>query len=232
MKRATSKAFIRHGGIIGILLIAWPLAWLAGAVPASSNGVKNQPVIRVEVHNYAQIERTKLHEAERQAANLFAMAGVRIAWLNHSRKRGPRLTMLERSNADFSVRIVYAFMIKRMRRASEANALGESTVPWGSNEPTPGGIANVFYDRVKEVSTRWDLFPGEVLGDAIAHELGHLMRGVRHSSQGIMKASWNSRDLHLASRGKLQFLSAQTAQLQHAVLELHAESSPMVLARR
>lgn len=232
MKQAISQVFIRYGGIIGLLLIALPSASLAGGISASSLGVNNQPVIRVEVYNYTHLGRKKLREAEGQAANLFAMAGVRIAWLNHSQKGRSVLSPLNHSNADFSIRILYAFMSRRLPRASEANALGESRVPSGTNEPTAGGIADVFYDRVREVSTRWDLFPGQVLGDAIAHELGHLLMGVRHSSQGIMKAFWDPHDLELTSQGRLQFQPGQLGLLQHAALELHSGSSPTVLARR
>jgi hypothetical protein len=230
MRQAISQVFTQYGWIISLLLIPWPSASLAGSISATLRGPKNQRVIRVEVCNYAHIDRTKLREAEGQAADLFAMAGVRIAWLNHSQKGRPVLSPVNHSNADFSVRIVYAFLSKRMRRPSEANALGESTVPLGTNEPTVGGIANVFYDRVKEVSMRWGLFPGQVLGDAIAHELGHLLLGVRHSSQGVMKASWNSRDLHLASRGRLQFLPAQAVELQGAARSLRQDRSPLLAA--
>ena len=123
-------------------------------------------------------------------------------------------------------------MIKRMRKISEGYALGESTISSVAGVPISGRFANVFYDRVKDISVRWGLYTGEVLGDAIAHELGHLMLGAAHSARGVMKATWDSRDLDLASRGKMGFSPAQMGALRRVALSVHQDSSPIVLAQR
>src|SRR5690348_831432 len=111
-------------------------------------------------------------------------------------------------------------------------ALGESVISPTAEGPLPGGTANVFYDRVEHISYLWDLDPGEILGDAMAHELGHLLLGADHSGQGIMKARWNVQDLELARRGKLRFLPTETTALQRAVRSLPRNSSTMAAARR
>ena len=119
-----------------------------------------------------------------------------------------------------------------MPQLSGADALGECTIPSGTEVPVRGGITNVFDDRVVEVSTRWGLFPAEVLGHAMAHELGHLLLGTGHSSQGLMKGSWTSLDLQLASRGKLRFSPDQAGLLHRAALSLRQNPPPTVIAER
>ena len=120
----------------------------------------------------------------------------------------------------------------RLRQISGDDALGEVTISSETEGPAPGGIVNVFVDRVADTSTRWDLFSGEVLGDAIAHELGHLLLGAEHSSQGVMKGFWTSQDLHLAGRGKLQFSPDQAGLLQRAALSLHQNPLRETIAER
>jgi hypothetical protein len=119
-----------------------------------------------------------------------------------------------------------------VRRISTADIMGEAIIAPATGKSVPGRIANVFYDRVMHASTLWGLFSVEVLGDAIAHEMGHLLLGAGHSSQGIMKADWTSSDLRLASRGALRFSSEQVELLQSAAISLHRDSSPMILPER
>ena len=77
--------------------------------------------------------------------------------------------------------------------------MGESVVRASTGGSVAGRFANVFYERVKHVSLLWGLFPRDVLGDAIAHELGHLLLGPQHSDRGIMNADWTRQDLTFSS---------------------------------
>lgn len=192
--------------------------------------VKSQPVIGVRIYNYAHAHRLDLHDAERHAAYLFARAGVRIAWTDHSENARVGPEQPEDSGIDFFVRIVPASMAAAY--GPTPGELGQSAIPLGVKGPTPGGIANVFYDRVAAVS--WSRGPcgGTFLGDVVAHELGHLLLGPHHSREGIMKASWTSKDLELAALCKLRFTSEQLAVLQQAARSLPGNSLRMAVARR
>jgi hypothetical protein len=108
---------------------------------------------------------------------------------------------------------------------------GQSLVPWGVHGTTPGGIAIVFYENVKELSSESGSFFGEVLGDAMAHELGHLLPGSGHSSGGIMRARWTLRDLKLADPARLQFSREQVVLLQRAAQSLQNNPSLTVTAQ-
>ena len=110
--------------------------------------------------------------------------------------------------------------------------LGQSRLPTGIRGSTPGGAANVFYESVRDLASDSGAFIGEALGDAMAHELGHLLLGSEHSSEGIMKARWTIRELRIASQGGLLFSQAQVVLLQRAAWSLHQDSSPTLAAQR
>jgi hypothetical protein len=201
-----------------------------GGLRAKPHGAKKQPVIRVRIYNYAYVYRLDLRDAERHAAYLFAKAGIRITWTVYWQKHRAHRIQPEDSGADFYVRIVPASMAAAYSHTP--GALGQSLVPSGVYEPTPGGTANVFYARVKHICSLWGLFPGEVLGDAIAHELGHLLLGSGHSPGGLMRAHWTLSDLRLANQGQLRFSPGQVVLLQRAAWSLHQDSSSTLAAKR
>ena len=68
---------------------------------------------------------------------------------------------------------------------------------------------------------------GELLGHAAAHEIGHLLLGsTGHSPAGIMRASWEVKDLwHLPHSG-LIFLPRQLSSIRTAMVRQISESGP------
>ena len=201
-----------------------------GGLRAKSHGAKNPPVVRVRIYNYAHVRRLDLREAERRAAYILGIAGVRIAWTVYLQKQRAHRPQPEDSGADFYVRIIPASMAAHY--SPKSDELGQSLVPSGVHKPTPGGIANIFWDGVKDRSSKSGSTCSEVLGIALAHELGHLLLGSGHSSAGIMKARWKLHDLRFASQGGLRFSSAQAVLLQRAAWSLHQNASPTLAAQR
>ena len=73
-----------------------------------------------------------------------------------------------------------------------------------------GHLVYVFHDRVESFARRYFASSGNVLGNAIAHEVGHLMLPYHsHSAAGIMRASWTMNDFQDLSRGWLLFTPEQ-----------------------
>jgi hypothetical protein len=232
MKSTAPRHFNKSLQVASLVVFAWAAFGPVAGISARSHRLKNLPVIKVGVYNYADVDRSELRKAERLAAILFAQAGVRIAWAEYPYKF---LSGRYRSNdlaPDFSVRILYASTILPYRWISGTDVMGVSFIPSGNKGPLPGGIADVFYDRVMKFSSAPGVYSGDVLGEAIAHELGHLLLGPRHSPSGIMKLHWTRRDLELITRCELRFLSAQVVSLQRAAWSLQRNPSLTVTAQR
>lgn len=76
---------------------------------------------------------------------------------------------------------------------SEPASLGFSYVDVGRKA---GTLATVFDDRVHALATAARVDEGELLGRAIAHEMGHLLLGTHdHASAGLMRGTWTSIEL-------------------------------------
>lgn len=71
-----------------------------------------------------------------------------------------------------------------------------------------GVIATIFFHRVEAVTRGGTV--SKVLGNAIAHEFGHLLLGRKaHAPIGIMQPHWTRDMLKLADRGLLHFTLAR-----------------------
>jgi hypothetical protein len=92
-----------------------------------------------------------------------------------------------------------------------------------------GCYSDVFYDRAAELQTAWNVSLTDVLGNVMAHELGHLLLGSNsHASIGIMKARWQGEELNRAARGSLLFTAEQS---EHMRAKLIAHSPLAVTAQ-
>lgn len=69
-----------------------------------------------------------------------------------------------------------------------------------------------------EKDTNWIVTRGQILGHAIAHEIGHLLLASdTHSLFGIMKADYDRKDLVILGEGNL-FFTAEEARLLRSAL--------------
>ncbi len=87
-------------------------------------------------------------------------------------------------------------------RRSERDALGFA-LP--CPQPKAGCMAYIFYSRIETMAADGDASLSDILGHAMAHEIGHLLLGPSHSPVGIMRPEWNRKDLESAARNQLSF---------------------------
>ena len=82
------------------------------------------------------------------------------------------------------------------------------TVLGSANEQQ--GTAFVFYEPVLRLVHTGERDVAQVLGYAMAHEIGHLLLpGPAHASTGIMHEGWDTDDVRRIVSGALAFTSAQ-----------------------
>jgi hypothetical protein len=101
------------------------------------------------------------------------------------------------------------------REPSSNNTLGYALAgPVGA----AGRITNVFYHRVEELAREVQSFEFQILGNIMAHEIGHLLlASAGHSPTGIMKAKWSREELQPSSVGFLLFTPQQAILIQNEV---------------
>jgi len=185
------------------------------AVPVSAEpGLK----ITLRVYNYAHIPPALLSHAEEEATTIFRQAGVAAAWvdcpLSGAELDRFRACQQRMGGADFALRILSAAMTQKAPARSEA--LGFA-LP--CPEDLTGCYADVFYPGVADWARGADISAYQLLGHAMAHEIGHLLLGANsHSRDGIMRPQWNPDDLRVIARASLRFTPEQVERLRAACL--------------
>ena len=193
------------------LLLAALFTFGPQALPEDRSENHNElpPRINVRVHIYAQGSSEILTQAEVEAAEIIGKAGVEIIWTN-CYPAGVDLGKAAGCNqflgpTNLGVRILpYLGVIPGTSKRTMAFAVGN--------------FANVSVRRVREEAAELGVQPYEVLGPAIAHELGHLLLGQRgHSPKGIMRAHWSLEDYERAPLGAFRFTREQATVIRDEV---------------
>jgi hypothetical protein len=78
-----------------------------------------------------------------------------------------------------------------------------------------GALSTVYVDRVDWLASTGKASRADVLGRAVAHELGHLLLGSNaHTARGLMRETWTADELMRNRADDWQFLPAQRAALR------------------
>ena len=148
--------------------------------PIGGTGAK----ITICVRDYARVSPDLLTRAEKETTRIFRESGVNVEWqglpLSSQDIKGDTNKVSRLGPAGFVLNIMAPSMVGHLR--IHAEALGFA--PRCPQDET-GCIANIFFHRVKELAERGDASLAQVLGAAVAHEVGHLLlQSHAHSAEG------------------------------------------------
>jgi hypothetical protein len=187
---------------------------------------RSQPdlILTVRVYNYAEVPSGTLVAAEAEAQRILKAAGVDAVWLDCLEPPG---RLQSGANQDCAGTFGGTTVVLRILPSSApAQATFSDTVfgfTWGT------ALASVFYSRVADFVHDLHGYDSEVpvlLGDAITHELGHLLLGpASHSSTGIMCTHWDEKYLRQALMARQFFNARQSAALRANLLRLQKETN-------
>ena len=195
--------------ILGSGLIASAI----GAAAANSHPATQadaSPVVTIHVHNYAQVDRKTLIEAETVGNTIFRKVGVDVRWIDSWDDQHPGSTEDARPDlTHLSLNIV---------AQAVSNQLGNEVMglaPGGGRDRT---IFYVIFNRSRVLNgtqampwaDRMYMLTPRTLGYVIAHEIGHLLLDMEgHSERGIMRGPWSHQDLHDIVWERLAFTREQ-----------------------
>lgn len=186
--------------------------WASG----HADGRKQATTIPVLVYNYAEVPRTILATAERQAFRILGAAGVRVLWVDCLEKFST-IDSKELCESGWSAQTPGVRLLSgHITDMYKDREFGFAAIPV---------LATVNYKRITDRYGRDDtpdVFP-VMLGCLIAHELGHLLlRDPGHSTTGIMQPQWGDEQVRQALTGGLWFTSQQAILIQEHALSLSA----------
>jgi hypothetical protein len=176
--------------------------------------------VTVRVYDMAGLDAATTRTALTISESAFRSASVAVRW-----EECVVGSLTVRCDAPFAG--VYVVRIVRTADGSgpAPHALGDALVDIATGSAV---FATIYFQRVQRLSQSAGADEGELLGHAIAHELGHLLLASHvHSGQGLMRPVWKERELRRRRDGDWQF-SAQDAAAIRARIEA-ARLSPNIV---
>ena len=161
------------------------------------------------------------------ASSIIERAGVLIEWYDCTDNGRRPVCQDARRSGNFIARIMPTLIPSAPLRKLSVEALGtqgDAEPPLGFAVVDPdthaGKMATVFHDQVESVARRTGVARSELLGRALAHEVGHLLLGVRgHSRSGIMRAVWTDDELTRDRPDDWMFAPVDSQRLQQVFIE-------------
>ena len=164
--------------------------------------------VGVVVHNRALVSDTMMLEARSIVQSVYVQAGVQLEWF----------AATPTSHTSFVGRRVHIIVVTESGAANvtySPDAVGFT--PGG--EGHHGDVAYILEHRVRTIAQSYRLPPGVVLGAAMAHEMGHMLRQSGHTATGLMRAEFNQADFRRIMRGELRLSLAEAADLRARLME-------------
>jgi hypothetical protein len=181
-----------------------------------------QLTITMRVVNDARVPGWILGKAEKDAEYILQQAGVEVAW-QHCPPRSVLDGPLNPCHRNFSPTEFWLRIVSQ-----KPPALGDDTLGFAIHEPVAGaggGYAYVSYLMVETLTKTAGTSESQILGAAIAHEIGHLLLGAAHSQTGIMCVRWRRAHFEMMSIGRLLFTPEQAIQIRAELMQRIAQAS-------
>lgn len=205
--------------------------WVVGCSLLARGGepTKDNPQVTVFVNDSANAPEQIVLAAEQNAGRVFHQAGVEVKWVNCGAQDGNRSHTHCRNNImspDLVVRII-----------AHARTLGDDIFGVSFVDHDSGTYADLFFEPIAQLHQRnRDISLAPILGDVLAHELGHLLLGSNaHSRDGIMQPHWTREQLRRAAMGQMRFSNEQAARMRTRIASFqidHLNSPPLEAANR
>ena len=148
----------------------------AGLITLALVNRGHSATISVRVFNRPGLAAALVAEGENRAGNALSRAGIDVVWTNCAKG------IQECSQRPGPTNLVLTILKHGDKMASE-DVLGLAV----QDDAGFGTYFYVFEDKLDEIAGTTHIHPSLVLGDAIAHEIGHLLKGSHsHSATGIL----------------------------------------------
>jgi hypothetical protein len=196
---------VRYPLILGSIVMASVRLFLAGTAEPNLT-------IAVRVYNLAHVSAPTLAQAEKVATRIFREVGIDTVWLECP----PSASDVQRfAGCQPNLGPMYLNLRLIPRFDSVGAGFRRTDLGFASPSKEEGVYASIFYHRVQQIARTGPASEPQILGHAIAHEIGHLLLGSNsHSSTGIMRAQWRRDDLRRATVQLLRFTQEERERMR------------------
>ena len=197
-----------------ILAAFWMVGW---SFLAHAGGATPKPQVPVFVSNSASVAERVVLDAERNAGGILHYAGVYVRWVNCGARASDvsEVQCREITKTDLVVRVI-----------PHARTFGDDVFGVSFIDHDAGTYADLFFEPIEQLHEQYkDIALAAILGDVLAHEIGHLLLGSNaHSRDGIMQPHWTKEQLYSAAMGRMRFSKEQAAKMRTRIASFQIES--------
>jgi hypothetical protein len=182
------------------IVLACCVCWGVDAADAGQHGFR----ITVLVANRASVPAATIAKMQSEAGWVLSKAGISTTWIGC-----PFSTEPAEANSPCVGRLGGTRFLVRLTRdhVTHHGSIWDTTMGFAHITPNGGSYATVLMDPVEELTREQQLVSqAQILGHAVAHEIGHLVMGLNsHSPRGLMRAGWKANDLRDMAERHLLF---------------------------
>jgi hypothetical protein len=178
------------------------------ALAGDARGLSAQAAaLQVQVYDYTGLSPAALHAFITSTQEILTGAGISVEV--DACPRGVSTPCESRRGSFRQVVIRVVAEAPRNNREARWQHLGQSIATHDG-----GTYASVFLNLAEEEAAETNLPRMLILSYAAAHEVGHLLLGDEaHTSQGLMKADWETDDFRAMAQNRFHFSAEQTREL-------------------
>jgi hypothetical protein len=206
---------------------------------AAAASSETSPSITIHVRNYAGVAPKTLKEAEEVATRIFQKAGVETRWADITLTAENNPSNSADHQPDTLADIQFSVFPREMSDISDlpSNAMGLAPGTGPDRKMVYVFDSNVNALFWKLLSARnsgqmdRQVSKAQILGHAIAHEIGHLLLNQQaHSPHGIMRGEWRFADFRDMTEGMLLFTPEQAEVLRADVRRRNTQEETLQAA--
>jgi hypothetical protein len=183
----------------------------------------------VQVRDYTRMRAELLSSALEVAARVLGRAGIDGDFRNCTAPIQRRAAGCERTGAPYEIllEVLGPHQCAALRKSSDV--LGLALMP---SDGSRASYAAVFREKAEALARLGDASTSQVLGHAMAHEIGHLLLLTKeHSATGLMRARWSASDLQGAAWGQLLFTPEEATRLRERLADRATARSPWMAVK-
>ena len=97
--------------------------------------------------------------------------------------------------------------------------LSRAALGYANTTPQGGDTAAIFYPQLDDLmaAIRPPASRAQILGHAMAHEIGHLLSVTKHGPSGLMRGKWDEADYGRMARAEMLIAAAQATKMREHV---------------
>ena len=200
-------------GLVTVFFLTTP-----GVVRAGTDETFARPLLVIRTYQTYQVSSDTLRIAQDAAEVILKDVGIDVRWLDCGQKTVPSIGKSNRCGQPLAPNeLMLSIQEKGVASGAQNVSMGFTVVSRRPQDYQPV-LSTVYADVVAMIARDAGVDARQLLGYAVAHEIGHLLlNNPEHTEAGLMRALWSRLELRARRRADWVFSSHEAETMRHAI---------------